>query len=241
MNRSLARAFSIAFLVIGFFLASQTTAQDKNDIRRQIADAYGFSSWGQVQQIRYTWNVDAGTVKIARTWTWEPKTDHVTFEGKDKNGKPLKVDYTRGSMSSDVVKNTDPDFINDQYWLLFPFHLVWDKDVSVEDKGMATAPMGSKAKARKVSVTYPKTGGGYTPGDSYDLYLGSDNRIIGWIFHEGGTPKTSLMTTWSDYKSAGPIFIALDHRGTHNDKPIRIFFTDVAVKLAGTNEMTQAK
>jgi hypothetical protein len=227
-----AKRFSLhLLLLVGFVLVSakQGIPQDKPDVRLEIANTYGFASWGNVEQIRYTFNVDAGKVKVARTWTWEPKMDHVTFEGKDKEGKSVKVSYMRGQMAPEVVKNTDPDFINDQYWLLFPFHLVWDKNATV------------KAEGRHVTVTYPKSGGGYTPGDSYELFLGADNRITKWVYHEGGTPKPSLTTTWGDYKMAGPIPIAHDHRGVEEGKPIRIFFTDVAVKLSGSDAWVAAK
>jgi len=183
--------------------------------------------------------VDAGLKKLARSWTWDVKNDKVTYEGPDSAGKPTKVSYTRANMPPDVVKDVDPNFINDQYWLLFPFHLVWDKDVTVEDKGLAADPTGkTKGKIRKVTVTYPKTGGGYTPGDMYDLFVGADNRAIAWNFHRGGATKPALTVTWADYKMAGPILISEDHRGTLQDKPFHLFFTDVAVKLAGSKRLS---
>lgn len=240
MLRSSVRLPLFSSLVAALFFTSFSFAQDKPDIRHQIADAYGLGSWSQVEEIHYTFNVEAGPQKVARTWTWSPKTDSVTYEGQDSAGKPVKTSYTRGSMSPDVVKDVDPHFINDQYWLLFPFHLVWDKDVTVEDKGMTTAPMG-KGKARKVVVTYPKTGGGYTPGDSYDLFVGADNRIVAWNFHRGGVPEPTLTVTWADYKMAGPILIAHEHRGTLSGKPFHLFFTDVSVKLAGASGSSAAK
>jgi hypothetical protein len=242
MFRSLVRFTIAACLFPGLSLSSASLAQEKPDIRHQIADAYGLSSWSQVEQIRYTFNVDAGVKKVARTWTWEIKPDRVTYEGPDSAGKPVKTTYTRGTMSPDVVKDVDPNFINDQYWLLFPFHLVWDKDVTVEDKGMTADPMGkSKGKVRKVTVTYPKTGGGYTPGDSYDLFVGADNRVVAWNFHRGGAEKPTLTVTWADYKMGGPILTAEDHRGTLGGKPFHLFFTDVAVKLAGASDFVAAK
>jgi|ERR1700730_614642 len=240
MSRSNVR-FSIAFsLFVGLFFVSEPVAQEKPDIRHQIADAYGLASWSQVEQIRYTFNFDAGPRKEARTWTWEIKPDRVTYEGPDSAGKSVKTTYTRGTMAPDVLKDVDPKFINDQYWLLFPFHLVWDKDATVEDKGITAAPMG-KGKVRKVTVTYPKTGGGYTPGDSYDLFVGADNRVVAWNFYRGGAPKPTLTVTWADYKMAGPIHVAEDHRGTLGDQPFRLFFTDVAVKLAGASDFVAAK
>jgi len=239
MLRPGVRLSFVSFFCVGFLFASSSFAQEKPDIRHQIADAYGLGSWPQVEQIRYTFNVDAGPKKVARTWTWEVKADRVTYEGPDTAGKPVKSTYTRASMSPEVVKDVDPNFINDQYWLLFPFHLVWDKDATVEDKGMTAAPMG-KGKLRRVTVTYPKAGG-YTPGDSYDLFVGSDNHIVVWNFHEGGAPEPTLTATWANYKMAGPILVSHDHRATLGGKPGRIFFTGVAVKTTGANDFVAAK
>jgi hypothetical protein len=242
MLRSIVRFSVVSSLFVGLFLASAPLAQEKPDIRRQIADAYGLGSWSKVEQIRYSFNFDFGDKKGVRTWTWDTKNDKVTYEGPDSAGKPTKVTYARASMPPDVVKDVDPHFINDQYWLLFPFHLVWDKDVTVEDKGMAADPTGkTRGKVRKVVVTYPKTGGGYTPGDMYDLFVGADNRVVAWNFHPGGAEKPTLTVTWADYKMAGPILISEDHRGTLQDKPFHLSFTDVAVKLAGAGDFVPTK
>ena len=239
MLRSGVRLSLVPFFLVGFYFASGSFAQEKPDIRHQIADAYGLGSWSQVEQIRYTFNVDAGPKKVTRTWTWEVKADRVTYEGPDAAGKPVKTTYARARMSPEVAENVDPKFINDQYWLLFPFHLVWDKDATVEDKGMTAAPMG-KGKLRKVTITYPKSGG-YTPGDSYDLFVSPDNRIVVWTFHKGGAPEPTLTSTWADYKMAGPILLSHDHRGTLGGKPGRIFFTGVATKTTGANDFAAAK
>jgi hypothetical protein len=242
MFRSIVRFTFVSSLFVGSFLLSSSLAQEKPDIRHQIADAYGLGSWSKVEQIKYTFNFEAGPKKGVRTWTWDTKADKVTYEGADGAGKPTRVTYARASMPPDVVKDVDPHFINDQYWLLFPFHLVWDKDVTVEDKGMAVDPSGkTKGKVRKVVVTYPKTGGGYTPGDMYDLFVGADNRVVAWVFHHGGEVKPTLTVTWDDYKMAGPILISTDHRGTLQDKPFHLFFSDVAVKLAGSSDFVPAK
>src|SRR5262249_24887358 len=66
---------------------------------------------------------------LRETWEWQPKTDTVTYEGKDKQGKPMKVTYQRSQLDSqsDMVRNEiDPAFVNDQYWLFLPLHLAWD-------------------------------------------------------------------------------------------------------------------
>jgi hypothetical protein len=57
----------------------------------------------------------------------------------------VKVTYLRSQLSSqpaNVKDRIDPPFINDQYWLVFPFHVVWDASAAVEDAGMHKLPLG---------------------------------------------------------------------------------------------------
>jgi hypothetical protein len=122
---------------IAMLLLAAASQAQKAPIAEQIAKTYGLDSWGQIDAIRYTFNIPAR--KVARTWTWEPKTGKVTYEGKDNAGNPVKVSYMRSQLDSqpeNVKKEIDPGFINDQYWLILPFHLVWDTGATVEDKGM---------------------------------------------------------------------------------------------------------
>jgi hypothetical protein len=234
----------IGVLLIGVLCPpARVSAQQRPAIADQIAKTYGLDSFGQVDAIRYTFNIDAGPkLKLSRSWVWEPKTDQVSYEGKDKDGKPVKVTYTRSQLASQpaVVKDqVDPGFVNDQYWLLFPFHLVWDVGPTVKDDGMKKLPLG-KGSAKKVSVTYPS--GGYTPGDTWILFVGTDGRIRELEFHHGGTVKPSLvLATWAGYKKAGPLLLSLDHRGKADGKPVHIFFSNVAVKVAGSSTWMDAK
>ena len=238
------RVTTIRLLALGVLvLAATSWPQTRPPISEQIAKTYGLDSFGQIERIRYTFNADFGAVKLSRTWVWEPKANQVSYEGKDKAGKPVKLTYLRSQLSSQapVVKDEiDPAFINDQYWLLFPFHLSWDSSAEVKETGMHRLPLG-KGSASRVVVKYPSEGG-YTPGDTYELFVGTDNRIQTWVFHRGGSAKPTLViASWGDYKKAGPLLASLDHRGTADGKPVRIFFSDVSVQLAGSNTWLNAQ
>lgn len=217
----------------------QTTKIDAE----QIARTYGLDSFGQIDAIRYTWNAQFPTVNLSRSWEWEPKTNKVTYEGKDKDGKPVKVSYLRSELNSqtETVKNeVDPGFVNDNYWLLFPLHAYWDKSATVTDQGMKQLPQGN-GSAQLVSVKYPSDGG-YTPGDTWDLYVGKDNRVEQLVYHRGGSKKPSVViASWEGYKKAGPLLISTDHHGTADGNPIRIFISDVSVKLSGSETWTNAQ
>jgi hypothetical protein len=244
--KKLGHSTIIQCLLFGMLvLAPNSWAQTRPPIAEQIAKAYGVDSWGQVEAIRYTWNGEIpGLFKLARTWTWEPKTGMVTFEGKDKSGKPVKVTYNSnqlGSQPENVKNEVEPGFINDQYWTLFPFHVAWDGSATVTDQGMKKVPIGT-GSATLVSVKYPAEAGGFTPGDTWDLYVGKDNRVQAMVYHRGGTTKPSVVTaSWAGYKKAGPVLISTEHRGTADGKPLHIFLSDVAVKLTGSDAWVKAQ
>src|SRR5258708_3970153 len=155
----------LAFSVLLLILPATSQAQQRPPIAEQMAKTYGLDSFGQIEGIRYTFNVEFPGVKLSHTWEWNPKTGTVSYEGKDKEGKPVKATYQRSQLSSqsDAVKNEiDPAFINDQYWLVFPFHVIWDGGATVTDAGMHKLPLGN-ASAERVVVKYTSEGG-YTPG-----------------------------------------------------------------------------
>lgn len=224
--------------------AATTGAPVHSPITERIAKAYGLDSYAQVDAIRYTWNAQFGTVNISHTWIWEPKTNKVTYESKDKDGKPVKATYVRtdpATQSAMVKSDIDPGFINDNYWALFPFHAYWDTSATVTDQGMRKLPLGA-GSADLISVKYPAEAGGYTPGDTWDLYVGKNNRVEQFAYHRGGPKKPSLViATWTGYKKAGPLLFSTEHRGTADGAPLHIFLTDVAVKMAGSDAWLKAE
>jgi len=234
---------SVCLLLLGVMLFAATSWAQKAPIADQIAKAYGLDSFSQIEAIRYTFNAKGAARNTSRTWVWEPKTDRVSYDGKDKGGKPVKLTYLRsqaGSQKAVVKDEIDPAFNIDQYNLLFPLHLFsWDSSAKVEDTGIHKLPMG-KGSARRVLVTYPSEGG-YTPGDVWEVFVGADNRIREFAYHRGGDPKPVSVFSLEDYRKAGPLLVSLNRRGTLNGKPERFFFSDVAVKLVGSDTWMKAQ
>ena len=236
----------LTFAVSILIFAATSHAQERPPIFQQMLKTYGVDALSQIEKMRYTFNIDAPGRKVSRSWEWEPKTDLISYEGKDKDGNPVKVTYARSQLGSqsDAVKNDiDPAFSNDNYWLLFVLHVSWDGSATVTDEGTQKLPLGNSS-AKRVVVKYPSEGG-YAPGDTWELYVGADNRIEEFVYHGGGpgvqTRPKLLMATYADYKKAGPLLISMDHRGTADGKPVRVSLSNVSVKLAGSDSWVNAQ
>ena len=230
----------LAFMLLALPMASR--AED-TPIAQQVAKTFGIDSFGQVETMRYTWNAELPDGrKIANKWEWSPKTDTVSYEGKDKAGNPVKVTYQRSKLDSqsDVVKKeVDPQFANDQYWVLLPFHLVWDGAAATDD-GQQKLPIGD-GSARRIAMKYPSEGG-YQPGDTWDLYIGPDKRIEEITYHRGApNPPHLVSAKYANYKTIGPLLISTDHPGIVDGKSFRLTLTDVSVKLTGSDKWVDAQ
>ena len=235
--------FSTALCLLPIFgvliLAATSWAQQRPPIADKMAKTHGLDSFGQVEGIRYTFNVERPGANVSRSWEWNPKTDSVSYEGKDKDGKPVKVTYQR-SQATGVPEDIDANFLNDQYWLLLPFHVIWDTSATVTDEGMQKLPLGD-GSGEKLVVKYPSDGG-YSVGDTWDVYVGADGRVQEFVYHRGGPKKPSVVIApWTDYKKAGPLLFSLDHQSKADDTPVHIFFSNVAVKVAGSENWINAQ
>jgi hypothetical protein len=240
--RSLSRFAVVQLAACSMLLIIPATsgAQQLPPVAKQMAKTYGLDSFGKIEAIRYTFTIEG---LFSRTWEWNPKTDTVSYEGKDKEGKPVKVTYQHSELGSqsDAVKNQiDPAFVNDQYWLLLPLHVAWD-GASVTDDGMHETPLAKKA-AKRIVVKYASAG--YSPGDTWELYVGPDKRVEEMSYHRAvpvpGLPNV-VHATWAGYKKAGPLLISTDHPGTGDGKPFRITLSDVSVKVTGSKDWMNAQ
>ncbi len=188
---------------------------------QKIASAHGFDNWKNVNEISFSFNVDRDTSHFERTWVWEPKINKVTAIGANDT-----LVYSRKAMDSTAQK-TNGGFINDRYWLLTPFNLIWDeKNYTYKHVINDIAPIGKKAM-QKLTIVYTNEGG-YTPGDAYDFYFEDDYIIKEWTFRKSNSPEPSLTTTWEDYIEVGGLKLPRMHKKETND--FKLYFTNINVK-----------
>ena len=232
-SRPILVAAMSAFLLIPLSAVSAVqpdkTAPSPEILAHRIAERYGADAFSKVNCVQFTFNVDVQGKHIKREWTWFPKEDSVLFKGEDAKGVPLSAAYSRRnkySMGSESIVGIDKSFINDQYWLLFPLHLGWDKDLKLE-----TAPGVKPGEAWRLTVMYPSQGG-YTPGDAYDLFVDSAATIKRWIFRKGNASMPTNQVYWSAPSKMGLLDISMEHPGVGKD--FKLWFSDVKVSSGPT-------
>ncbi len=190
-----------------------TTAQ-------KIANAHGFENWKNVSEISFTFNVDRDTTHYERQWKWQPKSNDVRMiAGTDT------IAFNRNNLDS-ISTVHDRAFINDKYWLLVPFQLVWDSNAEISEPLKAQAPVSDNT-LNKVTITYTQKGG-YTPGDAYDIFFDDNYIIQEWIYRRQNAAEPSLINTFENYTTINGLKFAQDHK--QKDVNWNLNFTNIEVK-----------
>ena len=186
-----------------------------------IAYENGLKAWDEVSEINFTFNVDREESHFERSFIWRPKSGDVVYMTSNDT-----VVFNRNLEMDSLQIRADKAFINDKYWLLAPFHLVWDHGKTLSEKANQLAPI-SKDTLDMITVTYGEEGG-YTPGDAYDLYFGKDLIIKEWVFRKGNDSVPTMATTWEDYKDFNGLNIATMHQDSTGS--FKLYFTNISVK-----------
>ncbi|MEM0913117.1 MAG: hypothetical protein AAGK09_00730 [Planctomycetota bacterium] len=205
--------------------ANDTGTSPSDALKLAIAERHGLADWPAVTRLAFTFNVETANRRVERVWTWAPHTNAVTlFENSTTTA------FTHGPDVPEADRAADAKFINDTYWLLMPFYLVWaDCELSPptildgDDKPDVLSDIDGPITM--TTVTFPT--GGYTPGDAYDLYLDETNLLIGWTFRRGGKPGGNVMPFF-DHVTQHGITMALDHQRPGGG--FRLWFTEVEVE-----------
>lgn len=207
----------LSLLTILLITACQSTEQDTS-LPMKVAHAYGFDNFDQLASIAYTWNVQVGEEVRSRRWDWNIAERTVGYTTADTS-------YTYSlDLPKDQLPAADPGFINDKYWLLYPFQLAWDSGYSYEATENVSSPISGQTTTM-LTIVYNNEDG-YTPGDAYDLYLDENHMIKEWTFRKGnGSEGRSF--SWEAEKSFDGILIATEHRNA--DGQLFIWFSDIVV------------
>lgn len=230
--KRLPKVLLITLLLPGLFACAGHDPQTRSmTLRERIGNACGLQYFSQVEQIQYMFNQRIGENQISRFWIWEPKLDRVTFQGTNYQQAVTYYRHEIDASASSALKKVDAWFINDNFWLLFPFHVAWNADAKVEDTGRRKLPLGGD-KAQCVVITFPLSDG-QAPGDIYEIYLDDQYRLLQWVYRQAGSQAATRVVTWEGYRQAGPLLLSLNHQAEDDD--FRVWFTGVGVKLTGSD------
>jgi hypothetical protein len=217
----------IYFLFIAFSLLSckqeqKTVSEEKPlTIAEKIANAHGFQNWENVITFEFTFGGKIEDSSSGRAWVWNPKTNDVKLV---RNGNT--TEYNRSNMDSITIK-TDRAFINDKFWALIPFQLIWDEGLKISEPINAISPVKQEALF-KITITYSSEGG-YTPGDAYDIYYDNEYIIREWSYIKGNAAEPSLSNTFENYMDYNGLKIAQHHK--KNDDDWNLLIRNVKVVL----------
>ena len=198
--------FLSLFLIFGCNRAAKqipVPVEQPKSTAEEIAHAHGYENWSKVKQFEFTFGGKVEDPNSGRSWKWNPKTDDVTLIRESDT-----ISYNRTNMDSIAIRS-DRAFINDKYWALIPFQLVWD-DVTFEEHGKSIAPV-SQDSLNKLTIVYPSEGG-YTPGDAYDIFYDEDFIIREWNFRRGNAETANLSNTFEGYKDYNGLLLASEHK-----------------------------
>ena len=190
-------------------------------LQQKIGKAYGIENFSKLNKLTYTFNTKRGETVSSRSWVWHTKKNLIELKSPTVN-----VVYQRDTIQSAAMKKIDGMFINDQYWLMYPFHIIWDAGTTQSIKYNVTAPI-SKQSATMLTVQYDKEGG-YTPGDAYDVYVNDQNMITEWSYRSKGVEKPSLTTTWAVVKDLAGVKLITEF--SNEGKTFNLFFTNVSAE-----------
>lgn len=205
--------------LVSFFLITNCT-EDKKSFPEQIAEKYGISKFNKVKNIEFVFNVQKKETSVKRHWKWYPKTDSIDFISKD-----TVIRFLKGKSDSKALVKLNKQFINDCYWLLFPYYLSWDKN---NYKYTVTKNVQSpikNVKATKLEITYINNDG-FTPNDIYEFYL-LDTQIIEWVYRKGGSKKPTKITTWENLKNYNGVQLFTEHNTS--EKNFKVWFENINI------------
>src|SRR5690606_18443975 len=217
------KVFSLLLCVLLVVRCNEKEAEKPLNAIEKVAYAHGLEHCNQVDEIKFTFNVDRDTTHFERSWEWRQKKNEVTLI---KDGK--KLNFNRDQILSDEELAADKNFINDVYWLLAPYKLVWDEHKTYSEPVMDIAPI-SKDSLQKLTIVY-ESQGGYTPGDAYDFYIDKNNMVQEWVYRENNSTTNCMITTWESYKDYNGLKIATMHQ---NDNGVfKLYFTGIKVSTS---------
>ncbi len=203
-------------------------------LAQQVIDASGgIANWNKVPYLSFNYF-------DRRYWFWDKLNNRYRVESESRNlraagmldGSAIHL-WLNGQIVTDadsIAKYKDfalKAWINDTYWLIFPFKLL---DPGVKLRYIGDCMADSVMKATCIELTFNKVG--VTPDNKYIAYIDTTrDEVIKWDHFENKNDTIpSLNNPWTDYKQYGAIKLSsgrgngsLSEIAVHEKLPKAIF------------------
>ncbi|MFK5981835.1 MAG: hypothetical protein QM499_02890 [Flavobacteriaceae bacterium] len=209
---------SIYLFVMLFFMLF---SENENHIIDNVSSSYGLKNFETINTIEFTFNVKKVGIEISRHWIWKPKSNEVIFVTDGEN-----IVFKHHNAKGDLQVSLDKKFVNDCYWLLFPYYLSWDKESYTYEVFKDKLSPINKIKSTKLVIEYISDDG-FSPNDIYELFLNENHQIIEWIYRKGGAIIPTKITTWEQTKSFNKMKFSTIHNG--QDENFKVWFDDIKI------------
>jgi hypothetical protein len=164
-----------------------------------------FDLYGK-ETLSFTFNARLPDKTVRRSWEWHIPDNRIFLNG-EAHGPSAK-------------------FVNDVYWLLFPLKAYEDREkTQVTVTRDRTSPLSGEALT-EVEIRYVD-GKGYTPNDTYRLYVDGRSMIREWSYLKSGREPPARTTRWEAYETIGGLTLSLVREGSGG---FQVWFTDVRVE-----------
>jgi hypothetical protein len=187
------------------------------ELAQQVIDASGgLKAWQQIPVI--TWNF-FGRRKLL--WDKHNQLVRVDFVGRPlKMWVDLKYDtigqvwldnhFLTGDSLQDFLKRTKSIWINDSYWLSFPFKLL-DKGVDLTMSEPDTNMLGESSQT--FWMTFEDVGN--TPNNKYKVYVSDSTHLVNqWDYYRDSiSTSPDLATTFENYTAYDGVLLSQKRSG----------------------------
>jgi len=200
------RRFTLFIVMVVFIGGCFGPVKGDHDMLYDICQANNLFGLYEHERLFFTFNAQLPGKVVQREWEWHIKTNRVFMNGSEQGQSQA--------------------FINDVYWLLFPLKAYQDRDqIVLSVREHQISPL-LQLDSTEVVIRYV-SGKGYTPNDTYKLYVDDSLTIREWSYLKAGKELSARMIAWKDYQTIGPMKLSLMREGTDGFK---VWFTGVRVE-----------
>lgn len=166
-------------------------------------DEKRYISWNFLGARDLIWDKYTGLVKIDFP---RAETQYIVNINQDTGRVKVKGELITDQDSlQKMIIQAEQIWVNDSYWLVFPFKLK-DPGVHLRYQGMDTTLAGEQAEV--IALQFDSVG--YTPQNKYLAYISPETHLImQWDYYQNASDSAAaFQQLWSDYKDFDGIKLA---------------------------------